>query len=196
MPALDGIDSLRAVVGQELGSGEWLTVSQDRIDAFAETTGDHQWIHVDPARAAAETPFGTTIAHGFLTLSLISSLLKDVVHVKGVRMSINYGLNRVRFVSPVPAGSLRSVVTSFKEANYIEPTGQPTGPAEAVIVLGAQPYTDQQADAKNKSVLTMTAQFDKAGAEIVATNGATGADNIVSQLRSDPTLQKTVSASR
>ncbi|GIH19241.1 copper transporter [Rugosimonospora africana] len=94
---------------------------------------------------------------------------------------------------PVSADSLRSVVTSFKEANYIEPTGQPTGPAEAVVVLGAQPYTDQQADAKNKSVLTMTAQFDKAGAEIVATNGATGADNIVSQLRSDPTLQKTVS---
>ena len=112
MPALDGIDSLRAVVGQELGSGEWLTVSQDRIDAFAETTGDHQWIHVDPARAAAETPFGTTIAHGFLTLSRISSLLKDVVHVKGVRMSINYGLNRVRFVSPVPAGSrIRAVVS-------------------------------------------------------------------------------------
>jgi acyl dehydratase len=112
VPSIDGIESLRAAVGQELGSGEWLTVSQDRINAFAETTGDHQWIHVDPARAAAETPFGTAIAHGFLTLSLISSLLKDVVHVKGVRMSINYGLNRVRFMSPVPAGSrIRAVVS-------------------------------------------------------------------------------------
>ena len=112
MPSIDGIDSLRAAVGQELGSGEWLTISQDRINAFAETTGDHQWIHVDPARAAADTPFGTTIAHGFLTLSLISALLKDVVRVKGVRMSLNYGLNRVRFVSPVPAGSrVRAVVS-------------------------------------------------------------------------------------
>jgi acyl dehydratase len=112
MPAIDGIDALRTLVGQELGGGEWLPVTQERIDAFAETTGDRQWIHVDPERAARETPFGSTIAHGFLTLSLVSTLLRDVVFVSGVRMSINYGLNRVRFVSPVPSGSrIRAAVS-------------------------------------------------------------------------------------
>jgi acyl dehydratase len=105
MPAIDGVDALRGLIGQELGPGVWVTITQERINAFAETTGDEQWIHVDPERAARETPFGSTIAHGFLTLSLISSLLRDVVFVSGVRMSINYGLNRVRFVSPVPVGS-------------------------------------------------------------------------------------------
>jgi acyl dehydratase len=105
MPTIDGLDALRTLLGQELGAGEWMAVTQERINAFAETTGDHQWIHVDPDRAARDTPFGTSIAHGFLTLSLVSTLLKAVVLVGGVRMSINYGLNRVRFVSPVHAGS-------------------------------------------------------------------------------------------
>jgi acyl dehydratase len=80
-------------------------VTQDRIDAFADATGDHQWIHVDTERARAETPFGATIAHGFLTLSLLSALMHDAVTVIGPRMTLNYGLNRVRFVSPVPSGS-------------------------------------------------------------------------------------------
>ncbi|GAA5192157.1 copper transporter [Rugosimonospora acidiphila] len=93
----------------------------------------------------------------------------------------------------LPADNMPDVVAKFKEANYIESTGQPTGPAEAVVVLGAQPYIDQQADVKNKSMLTMATQFDKAGVEAVATNGATGADNLVSELRADPNLQKTVS---
>jgi hypothetical protein len=93
----------------------------------------------------------------------------------------------------VTADNLRAVVTVFREANYIVPTGQVTGPAEAVVVLGALPYTDQQADAKNKNLETLTTQFDKAGAEVVATNGATGTDNIVSRLRSDAALQKTIS---
>jgi acyl dehydratase len=87
-------------------------VAQDRIDAFADATGDHQWIHVDAERAKNETPFGTTIAHGFLTLSLLSALLRDTVSVSGLRMAINYGLNRVRFVSPVPCGArIRARVT-------------------------------------------------------------------------------------
>jgi hypothetical protein len=93
----------------------------------------------------------------------------------------------------LPPDNLRHVVDVFKAANYIVPTGQPSGPAEAVVVLAAQPYTDQQADAKNKNLLTMAAQFDKGGVEVVATNGATGAANVVSQLRADPSLQKTVS---
>ena len=96
---------LAGLVGREVGTSGWLVVTQDRIDAFADATGDHQWIHVDSERARTETPFGTTIAHGFLTLSLISTLMHDAVTVDGPRMTLNYGLNRVRFVSPVPSGS-------------------------------------------------------------------------------------------
>jgi acyl dehydratase len=96
---------LRDRLGQEVAVSDWVDVPQDRIDRFAETTGDAQWIHVDPARAAAETPFKGTIAHGFLTLSLVSLMARQAMTVGGVRMAINYGLNRVRFISPVPAGS-------------------------------------------------------------------------------------------
>jgi acyl dehydratase len=96
---------LGGLVGQEVATSDWLAITQDRIDAFADATSDHQWIHVDSARARAETPFGATIAHGFLTLSLLSTLMHDAVTVSGARMTLNYGLNRVRFVSPVPSGS-------------------------------------------------------------------------------------------
>ncbi len=92
-------------VGQHIGTSDWMVVSQEQINTFADATGDHQWIHVDVARAAVETPFTSTIAHGFLTLSLLSALLQRSVTVNGLRMAINYGLNRVRFVSPVPAGA-------------------------------------------------------------------------------------------
>ena len=90
-------------VGQPLGSSDWVTVDQARIDAFAAATGDHQWIHVDPERAKAG-PFGTTIAHGFLTLSLLPLLFDSGFAIADVKMGVNYGLNRVRFVTPVPAG--------------------------------------------------------------------------------------------
>ena len=96
---------LGGLVGQEVATSDWLAITQDRIDAFADATSDHQWIHVDSGRARAETPFGATIAHGFLTLSLLSALMHDSVTVDGPRMALNYGLNRVRFVSPVPSGS-------------------------------------------------------------------------------------------
>jgi acyl dehydratase len=96
---------LGGLVGQEVATSDWLAVTQDRIDAFADATNDHQWIHVDAGRARAEAPFGATIAHGFLTLSLLSALVRDAVTVNGPRMTLNYGLNRVRFVSPVPSGS-------------------------------------------------------------------------------------------
>jgi len=92
-------------VGEVTGVSEWLDVTQARIDRFAEATGDRQWIHIDAARAAVESPHGATIAHGFLTLSLVSALFPTAVTVEGVRMSINYGCDRVRFVSPVPSGS-------------------------------------------------------------------------------------------
>ena len=102
---MESIAALRDHVGQEVAISDWLAVSQDRINQFAEATEDRQWIHVDPERAARESPFKETIAHGFLTLSLLSELGKRAMSVGGVRMGINYGLNRVRFVSPVPAGS-------------------------------------------------------------------------------------------
>lgn len=99
------VRTIKEQIGREVAVSDWLAVSQERINQFADASGDHQWIHVDPARAAAESPFRTTIAHGFLTLSLLSTLLRDAVHFTGLRMAINYGLNRVRFMSPVPSGS-------------------------------------------------------------------------------------------
>jgi len=96
--------SLQALVGQHLATSPWVTIDQRRIDLFAEATGDHQWIHVDPVRAAAG-PYGTTIAHGFLTLSLLPELNARSMAIDDVKMSVNYGLNKVRFTAPVPAGS-------------------------------------------------------------------------------------------
>lgn len=114
-------ESLKEYVGKEIGVSEWLTITQERVAQFAEATEDRQWIHLDRERAARESPYGTTIAHGFLTLSLISRFMKDVIQVRsGVGMAINYGLNRVRFPSPVRAGSrIRASVTllSVKEVS-------------------------------------------------------------------------------
>lgn len=98
------LDDLRAAVGTEVGHGQWLDVSQERIDTFAEATGDHQWIHVDPERAASG-PFGGTIAHGFLSLALIPALTAGLTAVDRVTMGVNYGLNKVRFPAPLPVGS-------------------------------------------------------------------------------------------
>jgi acyl dehydratase len=99
-----GIDDLRSAVGSHLGYSDWHTIRQEQINQFADATGDHQWIHVDPERAKAG-PFGTTIAHGFLTLSLLPVLTWQIYRVDGVGMFVNYGLNRVRFPAPAPAGS-------------------------------------------------------------------------------------------
>ncbi|KJY27739.1 MULTISPECIES: MaoC family dehydratase [Streptomyces] len=111
-------EELRAAIGEPLGPSGWLEVDQKRIDLFADATGDHQWIHVDPERAAAG-PFGTTIAHGYLTLSLLPSLVPQIMRVEGMRMGINYGLGKVRFPATVPVGSrLRAtaVITEVTEA--------------------------------------------------------------------------------
>ncbi|MBA3804947.1 MAG: MaoC family dehydratase [Acidobacteria bacterium] len=105
MTEIESIAGLQEHVGREVATSDWLDVSQGRINEFAEATEDRQWIHVDPERAERESPFKETIAHGFLTLSLLSELMKRAVSVGGLRMGINYGLNRVRFVSPVPAGA-------------------------------------------------------------------------------------------
>ena len=104
MRVFDGADSLRAAVGEEIGVGSWIEVTQNRIDMFAEATNDRQWIHVDPERAA-EGPFAGTIAHGYLTLSLLSAWIMEVSEVVGATMAVNYGLNRVRWPAPVPVGS-------------------------------------------------------------------------------------------
>jgi acyl dehydratase len=100
----DGIDEVKAGVGRHLGYSDWLEITQDRVDLFADATGDHQWIHVDPARAA-EGPFGAPIAHGYLTLSVSNLFLPQIVEVRGVSMGVNYGVNKVRFPSPVRVGS-------------------------------------------------------------------------------------------
>ncbi len=104
MKTFESLAELRGAVGEHLGYGAWRTVDQAQINAFADATGDHQWIHVDAERAS-KGPFGTTIAHGFLVLSLLPQLAGEVYRVAGVQMGINYGLNRVRFPAPVPAGS-------------------------------------------------------------------------------------------
>ena len=91
--------------GQVLGVSDWFEVTQDRVNTFADATGDHQWIHVDPERAAAESPFGAPIAHGFLTLSLFVPMWSQVLQVTDITMGVNYGLNKVRFPAPVPVGS-------------------------------------------------------------------------------------------
>lgn len=124
----DSPDALLAAIGDDLGSSEWIRVEQDRIDGFADATGDHQWIHVDP-EAAAAGPFGTTIAHGYLTLALTNQFLPEIVRVDNVSMGINYGVNKVRFPQPVAVGSRvrgHAVLTAAEEIN---------GGVQAVITI-------------------------------------------------------------
>jgi acyl dehydratase len=102
---VEGVEGLRGLIGQEIGPSEWRTVTQEDIDAFAELSGDDQWIHVDVERAERESPFGTTVAHGNLTLSLIDGFRKGLLASSGFSLGVNYGWDRVRFPAPVPAGS-------------------------------------------------------------------------------------------
>jgi acyl dehydratase len=116
---VNSIEDLTALVGTHLGYSDFQTVTQEQVDLFAGATGDHQWIHVDPVRAAAG-PFGHTIAHGYLTLSLVPVLLGGVLHVEGVAMGVNYGTNKVRFTAPVPVGSdvrAGATLASVEEVN-------------------------------------------------------------------------------
>jgi len=105
MRVISDFHQLGTMVGQEMAVGDWFMVDQARIDAFANATNDHQWIHVDPARAARESPFKTTIAHGFLTLSLLPYLVDQALRIEGPRLVVNYGINRVRFPGPVKSGT-------------------------------------------------------------------------------------------
>jgi acyl dehydratase len=113
-----GIEGLKALIGQEIGPGEWREVTQADIDSFADLSGDHQWIHVDTERAERESPFGTTIAHGNLTLSMIDGFRLELIASSGFALGVNYGWNKVRFPAPVPAGSrvrARAEVVSVAE---------------------------------------------------------------------------------
>jgi len=122
------LDELQAAVGTHLGYSDWLQITQERIDLFADATGDHQWIHVDPVRAAAG-PFKTTIAHGYLTLALSNWFLPQIVDVQGISMGINYGVNKVRFPAPVPVGSR---LRAGAELTAVDPVA---GGVQATIVI-------------------------------------------------------------
>jgi acyl dehydratase len=143
----NGLDELKAMAGTDLGHTGWLEITQDRVNGFADATNDHQWIHVDREKAAAG-PFGGTIAHGYLTLSLVIPLLNELVEVQGVSMTVNYGLNKVRFPAPVPVGSkirlaaqlgavedagVNAVQAVFDCAIEVEGGGKPACAAQAVL---------------------------------------------------------------
>ena len=130
--------------GTRIGASDWLTVTQQLIDDFAQVTGDHQWIHVDPERAARESPLGTTIAHGFLTLSLLPSMIAQVVSFPSARMSLNYGFDRVRFVAPVPAGAQVRGVFSIEDVRAIDGGAQLTWRAEVELRDAPKPALSAQ----------------------------------------------------
>lgn len=105
MREIANLAELKALVGQEVAVSDWTTITQEQVNLFAEATGDHQWIHVDPERSRRESPFGAPVAHGFLTLSLLPMMMASAIRMSDVRMGVNYGLNKVRFPAPVPVGS-------------------------------------------------------------------------------------------
>jgi acyl dehydratase len=117
---VDGIEGLKALLGKKVGPSEWREVTQEDIDTFARLSGDDQWIHVDVERAKKESPFGTTVAHGNLTLSLIDGLRRDLISSQGFKLGVNYGWNRVRFPAPVPAGAK---VRATAEVTEVEDVG-------------------------------------------------------------------------
>jgi acyl dehydratase len=117
---ISSIAEAEEAVGQELGVSDWLVVTQDRINAFADATGDNQWIHVDAERAREESPYKTTIAHGFLTLSLIPALSRGNYRVENAKMGINYGLNKARFLAPVPVGSRIRLRSDLVDAKRVD----------------------------------------------------------------------------
>jgi acyl dehydratase len=112
----EGIEGVQRLVGQQLGHSDWVEVTQEMVNRFADATGDHQWIHVNPERAAKESPFGGPIAHGYLTLSLLPSLVPQIVEITGFRMGVNYGTEKVRFPAPVPVGSRVRAAATLESA--------------------------------------------------------------------------------
>jgi acyl dehydratase len=121
MRVFNDFNELKAAVGAEVGVSDWIEITQDRINKFAEATGDEQWIHVDTERAARESPGGTTIAHGLLSLSLIPMFIRGIIGLKGLKNTLNYGANRVRYLTPVPAGSRLRGRVSVTAAEDVPP---------------------------------------------------------------------------
>ena len=135
---VNGIDELKKLAGSDLGTSEWIEVTQERINTFADATGDHQWIHVDPEKAA-QGPFGAPIAHGYLTLSLFIPLFTELLDVQGVTTKVNYGLNKVRFPSPVKAGSRIRLVGKLAEVEEVPGGVQITVDGTIEIEGGTKP---------------------------------------------------------
>ncbi|MFI8304991.1 MaoC family dehydratase [Streptomyces sp. NPDC085927] len=143
-------EELAGSAGADLGTSDWLTVDQDRIDRFADATGDHQWIHVDPERAAAG-PFGGTIAHGLLTLSLLPQFLHRLYRVDGVRMAVNYGLGKVRFPAPVPVGSRLRAHSRVAEVTVLD------GAVQAVLATTIEVEGSEKPAAVAESIVRYVA---------------------------------------
>ncbi|KDN73144.1 MaoC family dehydratase [Streptomyces olindensis] len=135
---VNGLDELKKLAGSDLGTSEWIEVTQERIDTFADATGDHQWIHVDPERAK-EGPFGAPIAHGYLTLSLFIPLFTELLDVQGVTTKVNYGLNKVRFPAPVKAGSRIRLTARLAEVEDVPGGVQITVEGAIEIEGGGKP---------------------------------------------------------
>jgi len=135
---VNGIDELKKLAGSDLGTSAWIDVTQERINTFADATGDHQWIHVDPEKAA-EGPFGAPIAHGYLTLSLFIPLFTELLDVQGVTTKVNYGLNKVRFPSPVKVGSKIRLVARLAEVEDVPGGVQITVDGTIEIEGGTKP---------------------------------------------------------
>jgi acyl dehydratase len=135
---VDGVEGLEALAGQHVGESDWLEITQERVQEFADATGDHQWIHVDPERAKAG-PFGGPVAHGYLTLSLVSDLLPRVWQVEGFGMGVNYGLERLRFPAPVPVGSRVRLTADLAEVQPLGSGVQVAMDLAVVVEGGAKP---------------------------------------------------------
>lgn len=135
---VNGLDELKKLAGSDLGTSEWIEITQERINTFADATGDHQWIHVDPEKAA-EGPFGAPIAHGYLTLSLFIPLFTELLDVQGVTTKVNYGLNKVRFPSPVKVGSRIRLVGRLAEVDEVPGGVQITVDGTIEIEGGTKP---------------------------------------------------------
>ena len=116
---VDGVEGVQSLVGQHLGWSDWVTITQEQVNQFADATGDHQWIHVDVERAKAESPFGGPIAHGYLTLSLLVPLVSQTYTISDAKMGVNYGLNKVRFPAPVPVGSKVRARVTLKDVEEV-----------------------------------------------------------------------------
>ncbi|WP_423196537.1 MULTISPECIES: MaoC family dehydratase [unclassified Cupriavidus] len=121
MRTIASLEELESLQGQEVAVSDWVEITQQQVNLFADATGDHQWIHVDVERARRESPFGAPVAHGFLTLSLLPRFMQNALHFEGTKVAVNYGLNRVRFTSPVPVGSRLRARIALKTVERLEP---------------------------------------------------------------------------